>query len=155
MIRALSIEHASDTGLRPIDNVVLDYDNRHRRRIALTTDGGIEFLLDLPEVPSLKDGDALMLEDGRLIAVKAAPERLLEITYTDPVHLARISWHLGNRHLATEIREQRILIRYDHVIADMVRGLGATVTEVNVPFNPEGGAYGHGRKLGHGGHTHD
>ncbi len=155
MIRALSIKSTSDAGNRPIDVVVLDYDGRNRRRISLTTERGFEFLLDLPAVPSLNDGDALMLEDGRLIAVKAAPERLLEITCTDAAHLARISWHLGNRHLATEIREQSLLIRYDHVIADMVRGLGATVAEVNVPFNPEGGAYGHGPKLGHGGHTHD
>jgi len=156
LIRALSIEPDSDAGLRPIDKVVLDYDDRHRRRIALTTDGGLEFLLDLPEVPSLKDGDALTLEDGRLIAVKAAPEHLLEITCADPVHLARISWHLGNRHLATEISGQRLLIRHDHVIEDMVRGLGAEVREVHAPFNPEGGAYGHGHTPGNGhGHTHD
>lgn len=155
MIRASNVRSASKVTGCSADSISLTFDDRHRRRIAMTTDGGLEFLLDLPEVPSLKDGDALMLEDGRLIAVKAAPERLLEISCADPVHLARISWHLGNRHLAAEIGEQRLLIRYDHVIAEMVRGLGATATEVNVPFNPEGGAYGHGRKPGRGDHTHD
>ena len=115
----------------------------------MTTDGGLDFLLDLAHVPSLKDGDALVLEDGRRIGVKAALEQLLEITCLDPRHLARISWHLGNRHLATEIHQQRLLIRCDPVIADMVRGLGATVTQVNAPFNPEGGAYGHGHGQRH------
>lgn len=140
---------ASDAESPPTDAVLLDYDNRHRRRIALTTERGSEFLLDLPEVPSLKDGDRLTLEDGQLIEVRAAPERLLEITCTDAQHLARVSWHLGNRHLAADIQRQRLLIRYDHVIADMVRGLGASATEVNAPFNPEGGAYGHARDQGH------
>ena len=110
----------------------------------------MEFLLDLPEVPALKDGDNLALEDGRLIAVRAAPERLLEITCTDAHHLACIAWHLGNRHLATEIGEEKLLIRYDHVIADMVKGLGASAREIEAPFNPEGGAYGHGHDNGHG-----
>ena len=152
MIRAVSIEAGPDAQHRPIDVVLLDYDNRHRRRIAMTTQRGFEFLLDLPEVPSLNDGDSLLLEDGRLIEVRAAPERLLEISCADARHLARISWHLGNRHLATEISEQRLLIRYDHVIADMVRGLGARAREINAPFNPEGGAYGHGHNQAH---SHD
>jgi urease accessory protein len=155
LIRAVSIEPASNAERRASDVVALDFDNRHRRRTAMTTEGGMEFLLDLPEVPSLKDGDNLTLEDGRLIAVRAAPERLLEITCTDAHHLARVSWHLGNRHLATEIDEKKLLIRYDHVIADMVRGLGASAREIEAPFNPEGGAYsGHGHDHGHG-HAHE
>ena len=105
-------------------------------------------------------GDGLRLEDGRIVAVEAAPERLLEITCADERALARIAWHLGNRHLATEIGERTIHIRDDHVIADMVRGLGAEVRSVERPFNPEGGAYGHGAVHGHShgdgrGHAHD
>ena len=127
----------------------LDYDRRTRRRIALTGSGGLAFLLDLAKAPVLRAGDGIRLEDGRIVAVEAAPERLLEITCADERALARIAWHLGNRHLATEIGDRVIHIRDDHVIADMVRGLGAAVRAVERPFNPEGGAYGHGAVHGH------
>ena len=133
----------------------LDYDRRTRRRIALTGSGGLAFLLDLAKAPVLRAGDGIRLEDGRIVAVEAAPERLLEIACADERALARIAWHLGNRHLATEIGERTIHIRDDHVIADMVRGLGAAVRTVERPFNPEGGAYGHGAVHGHShGHEH-
>ena len=98
-------------------------------------------------------GDGLRLEDGRIVAVEAAPERLLEITCADERALARVAWHLGNRHLAAEIGTREIHIREDHVIADMVLGLGAKVRSVERPFNPEGGAYGHGAVQGHD-HVH-
>ncbi len=97
----------------------------------------------------LRAGDGIRLEDGRIVAVEAASERLLEITCRDGRALARIAWHLGNRHLATEIAARVIHIRDDHVIADMVRGLGAEARVVSRPFNPEGGAYGHGAVQGH------
>ncbi len=100
-------------------------------------------------------GDGIRLEDGRIVAVEAAPEHLLEIACRDERALARIAWHLGNRHLATEIGERVIHIRNDHVIADMVRGLGAEVRAVERPFNPEGGAYGHGAVHGHSHHHHE
>jgi urease accessory protein len=129
--------------------VRLDYDHRTRRRVALTADGGLSFLLDLAKAPALAAGDGLRLEDGRIVAVEAAPERLLEITCRDKRALARIAWHLGNRHLAAEIGERVVHIREDHVIADMVRGLGAEVRVVERPFNPEGGAYGHAAVPGH------
>ena len=103
----------------------------------------------------LRAGDGIRLEDGRIVAVEAAPERLLEIACTDERALARIAWHLGNRHLATELGDRTIYIREDHVIADMVIGLGAAVRAVDRPFNPEGGAYGHGAVHGHShGHSH-
>lgn len=140
----------------PADTIVLAFSERRRRRLAMTGTGGLGFLLDLPEVTTLRDGDALVLDDGRLIAVRAANEALHEIVCADPHRLMRIAWHLGNRHLTTEIRRDRLRIAADAVIADMARGLGATVREVQAPFDPEGGAYaeaGHHRHDDH--HHHD
>jgi urease accessory protein len=156
MLRATEILRAGLWNARPADVVRLDYDRRTRRRIALRGAGGLEFLLDLAKTPVLAAGDGLRLEDGRIVAVEAAPERLLEIACTDERALARIAWHLGNRHLATEIGTRVVYIRDDHVIAGMARGLGAQVRSVERPFNPEGGAYGQGAAHGHHhGHHHD
>jgi urease accessory protein len=138
----------------PADVVRLDYDRRTRRRIALTAAGGLSFLLDLAKTPVLAAGDGIRLEDGRIVAVEAAPERLLEIACTDDRALACIAWHLGNRHLATEIGARVVYIREDHVIADMARGLGAEVRSVERPFNPERGAYSQGAGHSHGHHHH-
>ena len=154
MLRATEILAAGAWTGTPADVVRLDYDRRTRRRIALTGAGGLAFLLDLARAPVLRAGDGIRLEDGRIVAVEAAPEHLLEITCADAPQLARVAWHLGNRHLATEIGERAIHIRDDHVIADMVRGLGARARLVQRAFNPEGGAYGHGAVQGHG-HGHD
>ncbi|MGV8996659.1 MAG: urease accessory protein UreE [Parvibaculaceae bacterium] len=143
------------------DEIALDFQDRHRRRIVLTSKGGMEFILDLGDVPDLREGDALRLASGDVVAVRAAPEALMEIVCSDPLHLARIAWHLGNRHLATEIDmgSQTLRIHADHVIADMVQGLGGEVCAVSAAFNPEGGAYGQaanaGQSDGHGHHHHD
>ncbi|MBO0766183.1 MAG: urease accessory protein UreE, partial [Hyphomicrobiaceae bacterium] len=157
MLRATEIVRAGLWNAKPADVVRLDYDHRTRRRIALTAIGGLDFLLDLAKAPVLAAGDGLKLEDGRIVAVEAAPERLLEIACRDQPALARIAWHLGNRHLAVEIGERVVYIREDHVMADMVRGLGAEVRSVERPFNPEGGAYSQGAVAGHshGRHGHD
>ena len=96
----------------------------------------------------LRGGDALVLDDGRLIEVVAAPEPLAEIRGSDPQHLVRVAWHLGNRHLPTQITARGLRIRRDHVIEAMVKGLGARVIEIEAPFDPEGGAYAGG------GHAH-
>jgi urease accessory protein len=158
MIRVARIESAGARSQAANDTVLLDHDLRHRRRIALRGELGAEFLLDLPEATVLRDGDALVLEDGRMIAVKAAPEPLAEVAAADPAALARIAWHIGNRHLPAAIFADRLLIRRDHVIEEMVRGLGASVRHVDAPFEPEGGAYGHGHahatgaEDGHGRH---
>ena len=149
MLRATNIVPAGIWHGTPADVVRLDYDKRTRRRIVLAGAGGLSFLLDLSKAPVLRSGDGLRLEDGRIVAVEAAPEHLLEIACTDERALARIAWHLGNRHLATELGDRTIYIREDHVIADMVIGLGAAVRAVDRPFNPEGGAYGHGAVHGH------
>jgi urease accessory protein len=155
MLRATEILRAGLWSGKPADVVRLDYDRRTRRRMALTGQGGLSFLLDLAKAPVLRAGDGLRLEDRRIVAVEAAPERLLEIACKDERALARIAWHLGNRHLAAELGELTIYIRADHVIAEMVKGLGAEVRIVERPFNPEGGAYGHGAVHGHShGHHH-
>jgi urease accessory protein len=154
MLRATEIAPAGAWAGKPADVVRLDYDRRTRRRIALAGAGGLAFLLDLAKAPVLAAGDGLRLEDGRIVAVEAAPERLLEIGCSDERALARIAWHLGNRHLAAEIGARAVYIREDHVIADMARGLGAEVRAVERPFNPEGGAYSQGGAAPHGHSRH-
>jgi urease accessory protein len=145
------------------DSVVLTFEDRRRRRGTVTTLGGVEVLVDLADAPALAHGDALELEDGRLVEVVAEAEELLEVRGRDPLHLMRLAWHLGNRHLETEIGPKWLRIRRDHVIADMLEGLGAKVTNIAGPFQPEGGAYaahapgshGHeGHSHGHHGHGH-
>jgi len=122
-------------------SVTLAFDDRHRRRIKLRADDGAEFLLDLAEARVLQEGDGLALDDGGWLAVRAASEALLEVTAHGPEQLARLAWHIGNRHLQAQIERERILIREDKVIADMLVGLGAHVHRVMAPFSPEGGAY--------------
>jgi urease accessory protein len=121
--------------------VTLDFEDRHRRRIRLTTDQGEEVLLDLPSAAAMADGDALRLQDGRWIEVKAAVEPVIEATHEDAKQLARAAWHLGNRHLPTQIDGLVLRIRPDHVIEAMLKGLGASLVAVRAPFQPEGGAY--------------
>jgi urease accessory protein len=125
----------------PADTVVLDYDERYRRRVAMTGVRGLEFLLDLAEAVMLRAGDGLKLDDGRIVEVVAAPESLVEIRAADAAALTRIAWHLGNRHLPTELLRKSLRIRRDPVIEDMARGLGGSVVAIEAPFNPEGGAY--------------
>src|SRR5450755_2566692 len=137
----------------PADSVVLDYDDRHRRRMTMTGVRGLEFLLDLEEAVLLRGGDGLKLEDGRLVEVVAAPEPLAEIRATDMAALVRVAWHLGNRHLPTELTRRALRIRRDPVIEEMAKGLGATVLGIEAPFNPEGGAYAKGGQ-DHGAHDH-
>ena len=150
MMRAVSVERAGTWPGALADRVVLEFDQRHRRRIALRGEGGLAFLLDLEGTARLRHGDTLVLEDGRRIAVAAAAEPLAEVRCLDIHHLVRVAWHLGNRHLPTMIDGERLLIRRDHVIEDMVRGLGASVAHIDAPFEPEGGAYPGGH-----GHHHD
>ena len=141
MIRATRVQGQYRWTHPPADTVVLDFDDRHRRRMAMTGTRGLEFLLDLENAVALRGGDALVLDDGRLVEVVAAPEPLAEIRCNDPQHLVRVAWHLGNRHLPTQIMAKGLRIRRDHVIEAMVKGLGARVIEIEAPFDPEGGAY--------------
>src|SRR4051794_14965354 len=141
MIRATQVRGQHRFAEAPADTVVLDFDDRHRRRMAMTGTRGLEFLLDLENAIALRGGDALVLEDGRLIEVVAAPEPLTEIRGADPQHLVRIAWHLGNRHLPTQIMAKGLRIRRDHVIEALVKGLAGRIVQIEAPFDPEGGAY--------------
>lgn len=127
------------------DAVVLDYEARFLRRKRLVAASGLSFLVDLPETVSLNEGDALVLDDGRHVAVRAAPEAVLVIRGDLP----RLAWHIGNRHTPCQIGADRLMIRADHVLEAMLRRLGASVEPAEAPFAPEGGAYGHGRTMGH------
>jgi urease accessory protein len=152
-MRATSIKAAGTWSGGAADSVVLDYDDRHRRRVSMKGTRGLSFLLDLPDATALRSGDALALEDGRLVEIVAAPEPLLEIRGADPLHLARIAWHLGNRHVPTQLMAKSLRIRRDHVLEEMLRGLGARVIEIEAPFDPEGGAYA--STAAHDHHHHD
>ena len=164
MIRAADILHDPKRVI-PFDLAVLDHEERHLRRRVLQLVHGDKILVDLTEPVHLGDHDVLVLDDGRHAEIIAAEEQLYEVLARDAVHLAELAWHIGNRHLAAEIQEGRILILRDHVIRDMLEGLGAKVTDVSEPFQPVRGAYsGHshgtpdayGRLPGdpHYGHNH-
>ncbi|MFI4949208.1 MAG: urease accessory protein UreE [Alphaproteobacteria bacterium] len=131
-----------------IDRVTLAFVDRHRRRLRLVADSGNPFLLDLARVQHLADGDGLELDDGGYVRVCAAPERVLEIEAGGPAELLRLAWHLGNRHLPVQALEGKLRIRDDHVIAQMVEGLGGRLTRLSAPFDPETGAYA-GAEHGH------
>jgi urease accessory protein len=127
-----------------VDRVVLDADERRRRRMVLAGESGMKFLLDLAEVTGLRDGDGLVLDDGTVVAVIAKPEPLVEITAADAAAVARLAWHLGNRHAELQVAGDRLRMRRDHVLEDMLAALGAHVVTIEAPFEPERGAYEHG-----------
>ncbi|MGB0083744.1 MAG: urease accessory protein UreE [Rhodomicrobiaceae bacterium] len=155
MLRATTVILPPDSRLAdPADRITLAREDRHRRRVAMTTDSGKPFLLDLPEAAYLANGCGLLLEDGGVVLVRAAEEPLLRIGAPEPATLARIAWHIGNRHTPAEITAEAIFIQPDHVLAEMVRGLGGAVESVMRPFEPEGGAYGGHAARGHGDHHH-
>src|SRR5262249_58408456 len=131
-------------------SLTLDFDDRHRRRMRLVTDQGDEVLLDLPTAVAMGDRDGLQLDDGRWLAVLAAAEPVVDIAHCHPGRLVQLAWHLGNRHVPTEIGSQGLRIRPDHVIEDMLRGFGATLVKLEAAFQPEGGAYGGHRHGAHG-----
>ena len=132
------------------DRVLLDADDRHRRRVVLTGEHGTTFLLDLPEAIALKDGDGLVLDDGMIVRVVGLPEPLLEISAASGLGFVRLAWHLGNRHTDAQFIGEAIRIRRDHVLEEMVRLLGARARPIEAPFDPEPGAHGDG----HDGHDH-
>jgi len=146
------IDHTHD----PADRVVLDYAERMIRRKRLVGVGGTAFVVDLARATHLNPGQAFRLSDGRTVEIDAAEEPLIEIRGD----LARLAWHIGNRHTPCEIHTDCLRIAEDKVLFDMLQVLGADLTHVTGTFTPEGGAYGHGRTMGHShdhsdGHTHD
>jgi urease accessory protein len=130
-------------------SATLAYLDRYRRRFRLKDDSGEFFLLDLKEAVQLRDGDGLELEGGGFIRVRAAAEEVVDIECAGAAELARVAWHLGNRHLPVQIVDGRLRIRDDHVIVAMVEGLGARANRLRAPFDPEGGAYGDSHGHGH------
>jgi urease accessory protein len=142
MRRAFAVKPANswDTSIA-VDRVVLDADERHRRRVVLTGEGGTIFLLDLPRPVMLKDGDGLVLEDSCMVQVIGRPESLVAITAASAEELARLAWHIGNRHIDLQVIGDELRIRRDHVLEDMLLGLGARLTPIEAAFYPEGGAY--------------
>ncbi len=149
-MRASAVAPLGSWSDKPRDVVVLGFDDRHRRRLSMRGVHGTAFLLDLPEAVALRGGDALVLEDGGLVEVVAAPEPLVEITGASEAAIVRIAWHLGNRHLPVQLAGRRLRIRRDHVIEAMVEGLGGRLRPIEAPFDPEGGAYAGG----HASHDH-
>lgn len=152
MVRATKVRAAGSWSAAACDTVVLEFDDRHRRRTVMHGVRDLAFLLDLPEAVMLRAGDALELEDGRLVEVVSAPEALVEVRGSSPRDLVRLSWHIGNRHLPAQIMANAIRIRHDHVIEAMLRGLGAKLVAIDAPFDPEGGAYASAGS--HGSHEH-
>ncbi|MCA3573837.1 MAG: urease accessory protein UreE [Aestuariivirga sp.] len=140
-LRATSYRRAESLSDEPFDIVVLDADERHIRRKRITLANGEDILVDFEKPVHLEQGDRLVLEDGRVARVVAAEEELMEVTARDARHLVELAWHIGNRHLAAQIDEARILLRRDRIIRAMLEQLGATVREVTEPFTPAHGAY--------------
>ena len=142
-LRATSFARAAFITEKPYATISLEAQERHIRRKVITLGGGEDVLVDFEKAIKLEDGDCLVLEDGRLIQITARPEDLLEVRGVDANHLARLAWHIGNRHLEAQIEEARILIRPDHVIAKMLEHQGAVVKKTHETFSPEHGAYAH------------
>lgn len=140
-----SYEIVTDAGAAAL-RVVLTYDQRLLRRKKLEATDGTAFLVDLPRTVSVAAGAGFRLEDGRVVAVEAAREALVAVTGAEPL---RYAWHIGNRHTPCQIEADRLLIQRDPVLEAMLAQLGAVVAPVEEPFTPEGGAYGHGRTMGH------
>ena len=144
------VEKTRDAG--PVGGYLeLPFHMRQRSRLKTQLVDGREVILQLPRGGILRNGDRLVCEDGFIVEVRAAAEPISTVYATDPYLLARACYHLGNRHVAVQIGEGWLRFANDHVLRDMVRGLGLQVTEMTAPFNPESGAYGHGHT--HGGAT--
>jgi urease accessory protein len=149
MKRVVAIKTAAGwAAASAIDRVVLHAGDRQRRRIVLTGEKGSEFLLDFEKPTTLHDGDGLVLDDGAIVLVNGAPEALIEISAHDALEAARLAWHLGNRHTDVQIIGGKLRIRRDHVLEDMLRGLGAHLKPLDAPFDPEP-ASPHGHNHGH------
>jgi urease accessory protein len=142
LARAIAVHSRGDWPQESaVDTVTLAYLDRHRRRIRLVADSGEAYLLDLPRAHHLVDGDGLELDCDGYLRVRAAPEPIFEIEAAEAADLLRIAWHLGNRHLPLQVAGARLRIRADHVVADMIAGLGGWITRRDAPFDPETGAY--------------
>lgn len=138
---------------RVVDSIALDHAARSRRHGTLKAEGGTEVLLDLDMETTINDGDALRLEDGQLVQVKAAAEPLLEVKAENPLRLTRLAWHLGSNHGLAEMTSDALYIENNPALAELARGQGCTVTPVERPFKPERST--HVCDHDHGHHHHD
>jgi len=145
--RVTEVKRAGAWSAAPADRVVLDADDRQRRRVVLTGENGTKVLVDFEKPVTLRNGDALLLDDGSLVAVTGQAEPLVEVAAKVPGEMVRLAWHIGNRHTDIQFIENAFRIRRDHVLEEMLKGLGATVREIEAPFDPEPAAPG-------GGHHH-
>jgi urease accessory protein len=155
MHRVTSIKSAGSWPVATaLDRVVLDAGDRNRRRIVMTGEKGTEFLLDVEKPISLRDGDGLVLDDGSIVLVAGEQEQLIEISAGNALDTVRLAWHLGNRHTDVQIVADKIRIRRDHVLEDMLRGLGAHLTPLDAAFDPESPtpSHEHGHAHHHGHH---
>jgi urease accessory protein len=144
MKRVIDFKQCGDWNIASaIDRVMLDAGDRNRRRIVLKGEKGTEFLLDFEKPVTLRDGDGLVLDDGSIVLIAAAPEALIEISAHSALDTVRLAWHLGNRHTEVQIVGDKLRIRRDHVLEDMLRGLGAHLHAIEAPFDPEQGAPAH------------
>ena len=150
MNKAFKLKNFQDfKNVKVFDTITLTYDDRYRRRILMKSDHGLEFLLDLEKTTELRSGNFLELEDGRLIEIIAASEKLMKASSSDQLLITKVAWHIGNRHLSCEMNMGSVTLRFDHVIKEMLENLGLVVEIIYQPFNPEGGAYGDTRTTGH------
>jgi urease accessory protein len=145
-----------------VDTVVLDHAARGRTSGHLHAQGGLAFDLALARSATIEDGDALRLEDGRLVAVRAAPEALLEVRAENPARLMRLAWQLGGNHVATEVAADRLYVPDTPANAELIRGQGCAAAAVSRAFRPEREAHDHstcghdhGHQHAHAHHEHD
>ena len=139
-------------GKTAADVVSLDSSERHLRRVVLNAQRGLAFLLDLPQATMLRDGDGLVLDDGAIVRVAGKLEPLVEIAAASAHELARLSWHIGNRHTDIQVLHDRLRIRRDHVLEQMIASLGARLTLIDAVFDPETVV---SADVLHHGHVHD
>ncbi|MEJ2375396.1 MAG: urease accessory protein UreE [Pseudolabrys sp.] len=166
MRRAIRVLSAAERAGRPVaDTVILDYAQRSAQKLPVSGIKGGRFEIDLAKPARLATDDTLLLDDGNLIEVVAAPEPLIEARAADLSHLARLAWHLGDRHVSAQLFANRIRVRAEASVEDLLKALGARLAHIEAPFEPEGGAYAlahdhahghaHGHHHGHDHHHHD
>ena len=155
MSRATSVLATADRRDRPvIDTVILDYAQRSAQKIAVTGAKGSTVEIDLHQPVRLRTDDLLLLDDGPLVEVVAAPEPLIEARAADVSALSRLAWHLGDRHVLVQVMPNRIRARRDAAVEALLKSLGAKVALIEAPFEPEGGAYPSSHGYAHHDHDH-
>jgi len=150
MLRVVRVVHSASSNARQIDSLILKPDQRRLQTGHFTGVNGTQIGAMLPEAVVLRNGDALELDDGSIVDVVIEPEPLIEVRGSDLTHLARLAWHVGDRHVPVQIFPNRLRMRPDGGLEEMLKKLGARLTSIEAPFDPEGGAYAHHVDHGHG-----